>query len=123
MTDGEINAFGVTARTTRYGRALALDAALPLPPNQADLEAIGPDDQSLGPKWITDLELRYNLFKRIDLAVGANNLFDVYPDRRPWGRRAGGFLPQNFQYIPYSGAGSPFGFNGRFLYARVGVGF
>ncbi|HEU4704732.1 MAG TPA: TonB-dependent receptor [Sphingomicrobium sp.] len=122
--DGEIGDFGVTTRSTRYGRALALDAALPLAPNTADLTAIGPDDQWLEPKWITDVELRYALLKRIDLAVGANNLFDVYPTRRPFGRReVGGTYPQNFQYIPYSGTGSPFGFNGRFLYARGGGGF
>ena len=122
--DGEISAFGITARTTRYGKALAVEATAPLAPNQADLEALGPDDQWLSPKWITDLEFRYKLLDRVDLAVGANNLFDVYPDRRPWGRRPdGGLYPQNFQYIPYSGAGSPFGFNGRFLYARIGVGF
>jgi iron complex outermembrane receptor protein len=122
--DGDIGEFGVTARTTRYGKALALDAAAPLPPNQADLEALGPDDQWLSAKWITDVELRYKLLQRIDLAVGANNLFDVYPDRRPFGPRdVGGFYPQNFQYIPYSGGGSPFGFNGRFIYGRVEVGF
>ena len=122
--DGEIRDFGITARTTRYGKALALDAALPLAPNQADLNALGPDDQYLSPKWITDLEVRYRLFDRVDLAVGANNLFDVYPDRRPFGPRpVGGVYPQNFQYIPYSGGGSPFGFNGRFLYARIGVDF
>ena len=122
--DGERGAFGLTARTTRYGSALALEATAPLPPNQADLTALGPDDQRLGAKWITDLELRYKLLERIDLAVGANNLFDVYPDRRPFGPRpTTGFYPQNFQYINYSGGGSPFGFNGRFLYARIGIGF
>jgi iron complex outermembrane receptor protein len=122
--DGEIGAFGLTARTTRYGKALAVEATAPLPPNQTDLEALGPDDQWLSPKWITDLEVRYELFEQVDLALGANNVFDVYPDRRPFGRRPdGGLYPQNFQYIPFSGAGSPFGFNGRFLYARVGVGF
>ena len=122
--DGQIRDFGITARTTRYGKALALDAALPLAPNQGDLNALGPDDQYLSPKWITDLELRYRFFDRLDLAVGANNLFDVYPDRRPFGpRTVGGVHPQNFQYIPYSGGGSPFGFNGRFLYARVAVDF
>ena len=56
--------------------------------------------------------------------MGANNLFDVYPDRRPFGPRSvGGTYPQNFQYIPYSGGGSPFGFNGRFLYVRAGIDF
>jgi iron complex outermembrane receptor protein len=122
--DGDIGDFGVTARTTRYGKALALEATAPLAPNAADLEALGPDDQWLSAKWITDLEFRYKLLKRIDLAVGANNLFDVYPDRRPFGVRPdGGKYPQQFQYIPYSGGGSPFGFNGRFIYGRIEVGF
>ena len=122
--DGEYGDFGLTARTTRYGKTLAPDAAAPLAPNQASLTALGPDDQKLSAKWITDLELRYTLMKRIDLAIGANNLFDVYPDRRPFGRRPdGGLYPQNFLHIPFSGAASPFGFNGRFLYGRIGVGF
>ena len=122
--NGEYGDYGITARTTRYGKALALDAAAPLAPNQASLTALGPDDQRLGAKWITDLEVRARIYNRIDLAVGANNLFDVYPDRRPFGPRAvGGFSPQNFQYIPYSGGASPFGFNGRFIYVRAGVDF
>ena len=122
--DGDIGDFGLTARTTRYGRALAVDAAAPLAPNAASLTALGPDDQWLSAKWITDLELRYTFMERFGLAVGANNLFDVYPDVRPWGRRPdGGTYPQQFQYQPYSGAASPFGFNGRFLYGRVTVDF
>jgi iron complex outermembrane receptor protein len=122
--DGDFGNLGVTARTTRYGKALAPDAAAPLAPNAASLTALGPDDQILSAKWITDLELRYKLLKRINLAVGANNLFDVYPDVRPFGPRpTTGVYPQNFQYIPYSASGSPFGFNGRFLYGRVSVDF
>jgi iron complex outermembrane recepter protein len=122
--DGEYGDFGLTARTTRYGKLIAPDAAAPLPPNQASLTALGPDDQKLSAKWITDVELRYKLLKRVDLAVGANNLFDVYPDRRPFGARdVGGFYPANFPHIPFSGAASPFGFNGRFIYGRIGVDF
>ena len=122
--DGDIGDFGITARTTRYGEVIAPDAAAPLAPNQTSLTALGPDDQVLGAKWVTDLEVRYQLMKRIDLAIGANNLFDVYPDRRPFGARpVGGTYPQNFQYIPFSGGGSPFGFNGRFIYGRIAVGF
>ena len=118
--DGDIGKLGVTARTTRYGRALAVDAAAPLAPNAASLTELGPDDQWLSAKWITDLEVRYQLLNNIGLAVGANNLADVYPDRRPFGRRPDGAnYPQNFQYIPFSGASSPFGFNGRFVYGRL----
>lgn len=122
--DGQVGEFGMTARTTRYGKVIAPDAAAPLPPNQTSLTALGPDDQKLSSKWITDLELRYNVLKRVELAIGANNLFDVYPDRRPFGRRPdGGLYPANFPHIPFSGAASPFGFNGRFIYGRIGVDF
>ncbi|MBA3678167.1 MAG: TonB-dependent receptor [Sphingosinicella sp.] len=120
--DGDIGDFGLTARTTRYGKVVAPDAAVPASdPNS--LTALGPDDQVLSPKWITDLELRYELMDTVQLAVGANNLFDVYPDRRPTGARpGGGVYPANFVYLPYTGF-SPFGFNGRFVYGRVSVGF
>ena len=122
--DGEIRDFGVTARTTRYGKVVAPGAAVPLAPNQTSLTEFGPDDIFLGAKWITDLEARWKP-GRFELAVGANNLFDVYPDRSPFGPRPaaiGGFYPVNQQFIPFS-IFSPFGFNGRYLYGRVAVDF
>jgi iron complex outermembrane receptor protein len=124
--DGDINKFGLTARTTRYGTVISPGAANPTAA-PTSLTALGPDDITLSPKWVTDLELRYDLLEdRLALAIGANNLFDVYPDRSPFGARpasaGGGLYPANQQYIPYSGF-SPFGFNGRFLYARATVKF
>ena len=120
--DGKIGDFGITARSTRYGEVTSPDAAAPIA-NAASLVALGPDDLVLRPKWITDLEFRYTFAERIELAVGANNLFDVYPDARPQGARAtGGNFPANAGYFPYSGF-SPFGFNGRFLYGRLSVNF
>ena len=89
------------------------------------LVLLGPDDIRLGAKWITDLELRYRAFNRLELAIGADNVFDIYPDRSPFGARpaaVGGVYPINQYYLPYSGF-SPFGFNGRFLYARASVTF
>ena len=62
--DGEIRNFGLTARTTRYGEAVAVEATAPLAPNAALLDVLGPDDQVLSPKWITDLELRYKALGR-----------------------------------------------------------
>lgn len=122
--DGDIGDLGITARTTRYGKVIGLEGTAPLAPNQASLTILGPDDQVLRAKWITDLELRYDILERFQVAIGANNLFDVYPDVRPFGPRpGGGVYPQNFQYIPYSASGSPFGFNGRFLYVRAAVDF
>ncbi len=123
--DGKVGDFGLTARSTRYGKVVSPGAASPIA-DPTSLTLLGPDDIQLGAKWITDLELRYDLFdKRLGLAIGANNLFDVYPDRSPFGNRPtaiGGQYPVNQYYLPYSGF-SPFGFNGRFLYARASVKF
>lgn len=95
--------FGATVRTNRYGKVLSAGTT----------EAL---DVELAPKWITDLELRANP-GQFELAVGANNVFDVYPTSLPLGST----FASSF-YIPYSQF-SPFGFNGRYLYVRAGVKF
>ncbi|HYJ81883.1 MAG TPA: TonB-dependent receptor [Allosphingosinicella sp.] len=123
--DGDIGDFGITARTTRYGKVVSPGAAAPLGADALSLTAYGPDDIFLKAKWITDLELRYKAVKGLELAIGANNLFDVYPTRSPFGARPasiGGVYPANQEYIPFS-IFSPFGFNGRFLYGRVSLEF
>jgi iron complex outermembrane receptor protein len=123
--DGDIGQFGVTARTTRYGKVVSPGAANPLAPNAASLTAYGPDDIFLGRKWITDTEVRWKPGGGTEFALGANNLFDVYPDRSPFGLRpaaVGGVYPVNQIYIPFS-IFSPFGFNGRYVYGRVSVEF
>lgn len=123
--DGDLGKFGINARTTRYGKVVSPGSASPLAPNAASLTAYGPDDIALGAKWITDLELQFKPTEAISIAIGADNVFDIYPDRSPWGLRPasiGGSYPANQQYIPFS-IFSPFGFNGRYLYARVGLEF
>jgi len=123
--DGDFGDFGLTVRTTRFGSVISPGATAPLA-DANSLVLLGPDDIRLGAKWITDLELRYRAFGRLDLAIGADNVFDIYPDRSPIGPRpaseGGGLYPINQYYLPYSGF-SPFGFNGRFLYARAAVSF
>jgi len=123
--DGDIGKFGITARTTRYGKVISPGAAAPVS-DPTSLTALGPDDIQLSAKWITDLEVRLHGKDGVEFALGANNLFDVYPDRSPFGPRpasaGGGFYPANQIYIPYS-IFSPFGFNGRFIYGRVSVNF
>ena len=123
--DGQFGNFGLTARTTRFGSVVAPGATAPLA-DPLSLTLFGPDDIRLGSKWVTDLELRYRAFDRLELAIGADNIFDVYPDRSPFGARpaseGGGVYPINQYYLPYSGF-SPFGFNGRFIYARASVSF
>jgi iron complex outermembrane receptor protein len=122
--DGDIRDFGLSARTTRYGKVISPGAAAPLA-NPTSLTAFGPDDIFLSAKWITDLELRWKPKNKMELAIGADNVFDVYPDRSPFGPRptsVGGVYPVNQEFIPFS-IFSPFGFNGRFIYGRFAVNF
>lgn len=103
--DWDLDGFGATIRGNRYGEVISPGA----------VEAT---DFTLTPKWVLDLELRAGLPYGFDVAIGANNLLDEYPDVVP----AGGAFGSNGYFLPYSSF-SPFGFNGRFLYARVGVNF
>jgi iron complex outermembrane recepter protein len=110
--------FGGTLRTTRYGKVL--DAGGP---------ASGVQDIELKAKWITDAELRFKpLGDRFPIAIGANNLFDVYPTNIPVGQAVDPVsgatvnLPATRYATPFSNF-SPFGFNGRYLYGRIGINF
>jgi iron complex outermembrane recepter protein len=93
--------YSATLRATRYGEALD-------PGTDASLDA------TLGPKTVVDLEARMNIAD-FRLALGAENLFDEYPDAFPISRNATGNTPfSNF---------APFGRSGRFLYGRVSLSF
>ena len=93
---------GATLRTTYYGNVI-----------QPGTNATGVDDINTGKHVITDLELRYQPTKGAQFALGASNLFDVYPDATIARLNNNGVV--GFPYY------SPFGFNGRYLYARVGL--
>lgn len=68
-------------------------------------------DQTFSPRWITDVSLSYSLPRYARLTVGADNVFDRYPDLQIQGNSNSGIFP-------YNGI-SPFGFNGRFVYVRA----
>ena len=65
----------------------------------------------------------YKVLNRYTLTAGADNVFDVYPDQNNnlGNVRTGVGGNANFGIFPYSSF-SPFGFNGRFVYARLSVG-
>jgi len=98
-------AFGATVRATNYGEALS-------PQNAPTATA---PDFVLTAKTLVDLEARYELMQRIKLAVGADNVFDEYPDPLPPGLNSTGAT--SFSNI------SPFGRSGRFIYGRVTFAF
>ena len=97
----DVDAWRFLIRANRYGEVTSLSASDPL------------RDETFGAKWLTDVEVAYQVLNKVSLAVGSNNLFDVYPDKQ--------FKRNSFNGIfPYDGF-SPFGFFGRYIYSRVNV--
>ncbi|TKI70403.1 TonB-dependent receptor [Sulfurimonas crateris] len=77
------------------------------------------ETNKFGAKWTTDAEISYEISKKLNFAIGAENLFDVYPDK--WSDTYNPLIGEDsiIQYSQYS----PFGVNGAFYYVRVGVKF
>jgi iron complex outermembrane receptor protein len=77
--------------------------------------------QILEPKWVTDVDLTWSLTEHIDITLGANNVFNVYPTRNiATTTQVSG--ADTFGVFPYSEL-SPFGWSGAFYYGRVHVRF
>jgi iron complex outermembrane receptor protein len=99
-------AFGLNVHNQRFGKVwqFNLDPLL---------------DQEFSAKWVTDLDVSYKVMNRIRVALGANNVFDVYPDEwKDWNAGVAGALTTNGIYR-YPGLTSPWGMNGRTLYVRL----
>jgi iron complex outermembrane receptor protein len=109
-----LGGLGLTTRVQRYGEVSVAGTTA--------TNATGTLDQTYGAKTITDVSGSYT-FRRYSLTVGADNVFDVYPDRNlnPGDPATGNGGISNFGIFPYAGI-SPFGFNGRFLYTKVSIG-
>ncbi len=95
-----------TLRTTRYG------------------ETQDPSDnpernEVLKPKWITDLDVAYSLSENVSLSLGANNIFDVYPDATRENVDDVTTFSRLFAYSSFS----PYGFNGRYVYGKIEMKF
>ncbi|WP_079434775.1 TonB-dependent siderophore receptor [Zoogloea sp. LCSB751] len=93
----------VTATETRYGTYVDRDASNPV------------YDQTYSAQWIADLEVGYAPAPGWQLAAGALNLFNSYPDKQIPQRRTLG----QTEYSPLS----PAGYDGAFYYVRVAYQF
>ena len=98
--DWSYGRWGLTARATYYGDVVQPGST---PAN----------DYSTGAKTVADFEGRFQANERVALAVGVDNAFDEYPDAVPATLNSNGVLGFPFY--------SPFGFNGRFVYARLSL--
>ncbi|HEX6088260.1 MAG TPA: TonB-dependent receptor [Thermoanaerobaculia bacterium] len=111
--------FDVTLRESRYGEYCSFTALVPDP----NLGPIPADDQTFSPEWLADLELAYR-WRDYSFAVGAENLFDRFPDRNLVFREGTTTYTaqSNFGMFTYP-SHSPFGMNGRFVYTRISYTF
>ncbi len=95
-----------TLRTTRYGET-------------QDPSDIPERNEVLKPKWITDLDVAYSLSESVSLSLGANNIFDVYPDATRENVDDVTTFSRLFAYSSFS----PYGFNGRYVYGKIEMKF
>jgi iron complex outermembrane receptor protein len=129
-----IKKLSFVARTVRFGEVTFLNAVDPnIPANNLPVEL----DQTFSAKWITDFSVNYSPGKGLTLTVGANNLFDIYPDKLYINSRnfednlsgvatssyAGGLDNTSNGRFLYPRAVSQFGFNGRYIYSKIGISF
>ena len=69
------------------------------------------NDQTYDAKWLVDLAATYHL-DRWSFTLGGDNVLDEYPEENLPGNSVSGQFPYN--------SASPFGFNGAYMYAKVG---
>lgn len=113
--------FGVDLKGTRYGEVVE-----PGLPTAAEINAGLADarDLHIQPDWVVDLALNAKLLDdKLGFSIGADNLFDQYPDRLPIAlpipAPVGGVANLNSTNALAYSRYAPYGFNGRFVYARL----
>ena len=103
-----LGAVSANVRATRYGEVTQVAAA-----RAAD--GIYHDD-TVAPKVLFDLELGYQLTTGIKLSAGANNLFNIYPNKLSAVNQG------NTGFALYNSY-SPYGFSGGFYYGKINLSF
>ena len=111
----------VNLQGTRYGEVIE-----PGVPTTAEINAGIPDarDLHIQPDWLVDFGVTARLLEeKLGLTLGVDNVFDQYPDRLPVSRALpvppGGTVNLNSTNALAFSRYSPYGFNGRFVYARM----
>lgn len=97
-----IENFNLSTRLTRFGKYTIRQPAAAA-------------DQKFSANWIVDVEMSYDVSSSLSVALGANNLFNTYPDES-------GLFSTALGHQQYgANPASPFGFTGGYYYARVTV--
>ena len=112
----QLKKIGLMARATRFGAVStwSVDPRL---------------DETYDAKIVTDASISYSILPQVRVTIGANNLFDVYPDKLKWFRDGNGDK-SNIYYgntsdgrFVYSRNATQFGMNGGYYYISLSANF
>ncbi|VAW16341.1 Outer membrane TonB-dependent transporter, utilization system for glycans and polysaccharides (PUL), SusC family [hydrothermal vent metagenome] len=117
--------FGFTGRLTNFGEVRASSIGLSLEDSNV-IEGAGKNNvQIFSSKAVTDFSISYAFSDTYRVTFGANNIFDVFPDK--YNNNADGFIGQAGSYangqIPYSRNSNQFGFNGSYYFLGMNINF
>ena len=117
--DYKYKKLGVMVRFVHFGPVTYLDPSI----NPADTNTFAKNafdanlressDQTFSSKTVTDLTISYDVAKYLTASIGANNLFDVYPDIQTHSSN------QSSGRFVFSRRVEQMGFNGAYFFARV----
>ena len=100
--------FGLVFRNTRFGNT----ATCTLYTNPADTLY-----EFFSPKILTDLSINYTPKSWLTITIGANNIFDMYPNRLK------NYKNTQEGILIYSNEASPFGYNGGYYFVNMSFNF
>jgi iron complex outermembrane recepter protein len=98
----DIDRFNLNVRAARYGEFTVTSTVVA-------------NDRTYSPEWIVDLEASADITENYGISIGANNLFNTYPDDI-------GIFNTNLGLGQYP-TSSPFGFTGGSYYVRLRASF
>ena len=113
------------ARASHFGNVKAFSTGLSPLDSNVKCDANNRCVQTFRAKTVIDVNATYAFTDGFSLTLGANNLFDIYPDK--WNNRADGRTGEAASYsngqTPYTRNASQFGFNGSYYYLTANVKF
>ncbi len=100
----QINKFNITTKATYFGKVVAWEKPA----------GLFHRSQTFKGKTLTDVTLTYDATKKFSITAGANNIFDVYPDKV-----LANYASYSSGQIPYTRNANQFGFNGAYYYTTL----
>ena len=104
----QISKFNITVKGSYFGKVIAWEKPVGQPHRSQTFEG----------KTLIDATINYDISKKFSITLGANNIFNVYPDKV-----AANYASYSSGQIPYTRNANQFGFNGAYYYTTLNLKF